>query len=297
MLDLLKSAPVSVPLLTSVVYLLLSLCGKYISPQTIGDENVFLVIIVIQLIAFVLPSFIYYELKGGKSKLNTGVGKLTLSGVVFAAGAFLVLLFGSYLIRLAFYQSGTDAVLDKGYMDALFAGERSGIGVFLAYCLVPAVCEELFFRFVVINEYKPFGCVNAVVISALYFTMVHFTEEGFLVYLFAGLVLGTVAYVSRSVFPSIIVHICYNILTLYGRTTFISKTVYNTSAVFVAFVLAVLFLLSLAFMLSRMEIAYKDYANNEAEALPPKSTEHLYIYITPALIVPIAVFILINTLL
>lgn len=297
MLELLKSAPVSVPLLTSVVYLLLSLCSKYVSPKTIGNESVFLVIIIIQLIAFILPCFIYSELKGGKKKLGEGVGKLSFSNVVFAVSAFMVLLFGSYLIKLAFYQNGTDTSVDKGYMDALFAGERAGVGVFLAYCLVPAVCEELFFRMVVINEYKSYGCFNAVMISALYFTMVHFTKENFLVYFFAGLVLGTVAYVSRSVFPSMFVHAGYNMLTLYGRSTFISKTVYNTSALFVAFVLAVLFLLSLAFMLSRMEMAYKDYAAEKEESIPPKSIDHLYIYITPALIVPIAVFVLINTLL
>ncbi len=297
MLELLKSSPVSVPVLTSVVYILLSLCGKYVSPKIIGGDNVFLIIIIIQLIAFVLPCFIYHELKGKRSKSISGVGSFKLSGLVLAISAFAVLLFGSYLIRLAFYQNGTDAAVDKGYMDALFAGERSGVGVFLAYCLVPAVCEELFFRLVVINEFREYGCFNAIIISALYFTMVHFTKEGFLVYFFAGLVLGTVAYISRSVFPSMIVHVGYNIMTLYGRTTFISKTVYNTSALFVAFVLAVLFLLSLAFMLSRMELAYKAYSTDEKETLPAKSVEHLYIYITPALIVPIAVFVLINTLL
>ena len=296
MLKLLKSSPVSVPVLTAVVYLLLSLCGKYVSPQSIGSDNVFLVIVVIQLLVFVVPCFIYREIKHDGERTKIAGGKLTLSNTVLAVGGFLVLLFGSYLIRLAFYQNGAEIGTDKGYMDSLFVGADGGVGVFLAYCLVPAVCEELFFRSVVINEYKSYGAFNAVLISALYFTMVHFTSEGFFVYFFAGILLGTVAFVSRSVITSMLIHVAYNTVVLYGRSTFISKTVYNTSAIFVAFVLLVLFLASLAFMLSRMEIAYNGFAKSEKE-LPPKSVEHLYIYITPALVVPIAVFVIINTLL
>ncbi len=296
MQKLLKSSPVSVPVLTAIVYLLLSLCGKYISPKSIGSDNVFLVITVIQLLVFVVPCFIYREIKHGDESVKIAGGKLTLNGIIMAGGAFLVLLFGSYLIRLAFYQNGAEVGVNKGYMDNLFAGGTGSIGVFLAYCLVPAVCEELFFRSVVINEYKAYGALNAVFISALYFTMVHFTVDGFLVYFFAGLVLGTVAYISRSVFPSMLVHMAYNAIVLYGRSTFISKTVYNTSALFVAFVFVLLFLLSLAFMLSRMEIAYNSFSRDEKE-LPPKSLENMYIYITPALIVPIAVFVIINTVL
>ncbi len=296
MQKILKSSPVSVPVLTAIVYLLLSLCGKYISPQSIGSDNVFLVIIIIQLLVFVVPCFIYREIKHGDEKVRIVSGKITLNNTVLAIGGFLVLLFGSYLIRLAFYQNGAEVGVDKGYMDKLFAGGSGSIGVFLAYCLVPAVCEELFFRSVVIKEYKAYGAFNAVLISALYFTMVHFTVDGFLVYFFAGILLGTVAFVSRSVFPSMLVHVAYNAIVLYGRTTFISKTVYNTSAVFVAFVFVLLFLISLAFMLSRMEIAYNGFAEEEKE-LPPKSLENMYIYITPALIVPIAVFVIINTVL
>lgn len=294
---LLKATPVTVPLLTGLIYLLLSLCGKYIDKDTIGSDSVFLVIIILQIIVFAIPGFLYYGLRGGK--LNTPVlsGKLTGNSVLFSIGAFGVMLFGSMLLKLFIYESGTTVGNEKGYMDALFQAEDGAVGLFLAYALVPAICEELFFRGIVLSEYKRYGSFNAVLISALYFTMVHFTTDGFLIYFFAGIILGVVTAVCRTIYPAIGMHALFNTYSLYGSTTFISNTVYNTSLVFVGFVLLVLLLLFGLFMFSRMELVYDSYSRlYKDEALPQKSYNHLYIYITPALVVPIGVFILINGL-
>jgi len=62
--------------------------------------------------------------------------------------------------------------------------------------------------------------------------------------------------------------------------------------------LLVIMLLCMALMFSRMENMFSAYAKNEEGApLPEKSANNLYIYLTPALIVPTAVFIIINALL
>lgn len=298
MLKFLKSAPFSVPLLTAVIYVLLSLCGRYISAETIGNDSVFLVIIIIQAIVFAVPCFLYYGLKGGKLNYPMLSGKISGNAVLYSLGAFGVMICGSLLLQLLFYSGGGGLTFDKGYMDALFVSEKGGVGLFLAYCLVPAVCEELFFRGIVVGEYKKYGSFNAVIISTLYFTLVHFSKEGFLIYMFAGLMLGITAVVCRSVYPSMALHLAFNMYGLYGNSAFVSKTAFNTSVLFVGFVLFVLLLLSLAFMFSRMENMFALYSErSEGEAIPEKSTNNIYIYITPALIVPIAVFIVINALL
>ncbi|MBQ3081128.1 MAG: CPBP family intramembrane metalloprotease [Clostridia bacterium] len=298
MLKFLKSAPFSVPALTAVIYLLLSFCGRYIKAESIGNDSVFLVIIIIQAIVFAFPCFLYYGLKGGKLNYPMLSGKISGNALLYSIGAFGVMICGSLLLQLLFYSNGSGLTFDKGYMDALFAGEKSGVGLFLAYCLVPAVCEELFFRGIVIGEYKKYGSFNAVVISTLYFTLVHFSKEGFLIYMFAGLVLSITAVACRSVYPSMGLHLAFNMYGLYGNSAFISKTAFNTSVLFVGFVLFVVLLLSLAFMFSRLENMFAAYSgSSEGKAIPEKSVNNLYIYITPALIVPIAVFIVINALL
>lgn len=294
---LLRAAPVSVPILTGVIYVLLNLCGKYLTADAIGNDSVFLAIIIIQIIVFAVPSFLYYGLRGGKLNYPVVSGKISGNTVLLTVAAFAVMLFGSLFIKLLFYGRGVEVGNVKGYMDELFFTEDSAVGLFLAYALIPALCEEFFFRGIVLSEYKSYGSFNAVLISALYFTMVHFTVEGFLIYLFAGLVLGAVTAACRSIYPAIVMHLLFNSYSLYASSSFISTTVFNTGTVFVGFVLLVALLVSLIFMFSRLEIIYKAYADTcKADDMPEKSVNHLYIYITPALVVPIAVFILINTL-
>lgn len=298
MLKFLKSAPFSVPMLTAVIYVLLSLCGRYVTASSVGDDSIFLVIIIIQVMVFAVPAFLYYGLKGGKLNYPMLSEKVSGNAVLYTIGAFGVMVCGSLLIQLLFYNGGNSTTFDKGYMDTLFTGEKNGVGLFLSYCLIPAVSEELFFRGIVVGEYKKYGSFNAVLISTLYFTMVHFSSEGFLMYLFAGLVLSVSAVVCRSVYPSMALHLAFNVYGLYGNSAFISKTAFNTSELFVGFVLFVVLLLCLAFAMSRVENMYAMYSEtSEGEAIPEKSINNLFIYITPALIVPIAVFIIINALL
>lgn len=294
MLKMLKSAPVSVPLLTAAIYALLSLCGRFISAETVGGNNVFLVVIVIQIIAFAVPCFLYLGIKGGKLNQYMLTGKFNANILLFSVGAFFVMVLGSLFLQLLFYQGGKGLTYDKGYMDSLFASDSSSIGLFLSYCLVPAVCEELFFRGIVIGEYKRYGAFNAVLISTLYFTLTHFSTQGFVIYLFAGAVLGFTAVMCRSVYPSMVLHMCFNMYALYGNSSFVSKASFNTSTFFVGFVLLALLLLALAFMFSRMEFVLNSYTKTDDDVpLPEKSINHLYVYITPAIIVPLVVFFII----
>lgn len=297
MLNILKSTPVSVPLLTGLIYLLLSLCGLYIDAETVGEDSVFLVIIIVQIVVFAVPSFLYYGIKGGKLNYPVVSGKLGAGRILFAIGAMGVMFFGCLLIKLLFYSGGVQVGNDKGYLDALYKAEDGAVGLFLAYALIPALCEEFFFRGIVLSEYKKYGSFNAVLISALYFTMVHFTTDGFLVYFYAGLILGVTTSVCRSIYPAVAMHTLFNAYYLYSSPSFISTMVFNTGTVFLGFVLLVALLISFVFMFSRLELLYRAESKLGTEApMPEKSINHLYLYITPALIVPIAVFIIINAL-
>ena len=307
MQKLLKSAPVSVPVLTCFVYMLLTLCGRFVTAETVGEDSVFLVIIIVQIIVFAVPCFLYYGLKGGGRRDNflSLSGRINADVVFFTLASFLALILGSLAMQLFLLPSGG---YTKGYMDALFdSAAGDGTGLFLAYCVFPAVCEELFFRGLVLSEYRPYGSLNAVAISALYFTMVHFSKEGFVLYLLAGLLLGAVTAVCRTVYPAMALHMAYNIFFLYGDSGFVGKITNNTSMEFFGFVIVSLLLLSFFLMFSRLEHIYYAYAEKKqadsgrasfaAEILPAgKSADNLYIYITPALIAPIAAFILINAL-
>ena len=92
----------------------------------------------------------------------------------------------------------------------------AGVGGFLIalflYVLLPAVCEELFFRYALLGSLG--GGLYAVLISALCFSVFHFNPFGTVYTLTAGLVLGCCAIATGSLLLPILLHITMNGLAL-----------------------------------------------------------------------------------
>lgn len=94
----------------------------------------------------------------------------------------------------------------------LSVGDLALAIVFVA--IVPAICEELLFRGVVLNGLRNKGKWVAILISALIFALMHNNVEQ-LPYTFAlGLVLGYVAYESGTVLPGMLLHTMNNSIVL-----------------------------------------------------------------------------------
>ena len=92
-----------------------------------------------------------------------------------------------------------------------------GIGMVLGLSILPAVLEELFFRGVMVAEYERRGSFRAVFMSALLFALCHFDLHNLPVYLFSGALLALVLFATDSLFATIILHVCYNVLSLFGQ--------------------------------------------------------------------------------
>jgi sodium transport system permease protein len=78
--------------------------------------------------------------------------------------------------------------------------------VLLGVAVTPAICEELFFRGVVLSGLRRLGLWPALVVSALLFGFAHASIYRMLPTLALGLVLGWLAWRSGSILPSMIVH-------------------------------------------------------------------------------------------
>lgn len=90
----------------------------------------------------------------------------------------------------------------------------------LVFAVIPAVCEELFFRGLIQRQlgkiWKPWV---AIFITATLFSLIHFQFYGFFARLFLGMVLGYLYYRSGSLWPSILGHFCFNaanVVLVYG---------------------------------------------------------------------------------
>lgn len=77
-------------------------------------------------------------------------------------------------------------------------------------CVVPAVCEELFFRKIVASRLAVAGKISAVIASAMLFGLAHFSAAMFPYAFFAGILFGSVYFRTGSVKYSIAAHFFCN---------------------------------------------------------------------------------------
>ena len=80
--------------------------------------------------------------------------------------------------------------------------------------LLPSVTEELFFRLLCLSLLLPLGRRSAILLSALLFATLHTGLIGFLYAFLAGVILASVAVVTRSVLCTVAFHLGINLSSL-----------------------------------------------------------------------------------
>ncbi len=291
---------ISVPMLVLAVLLLFEISKILLRAYFKEDTNIYIVSVVTQVIVFILPSALYFQLRGRSfsEKLNLRLLRPKYFSVticftfLFLATITIVKFVMYYLTDGSLTATTTNDLIElispqKDY-DPLF--------VIVAFVIVPTVCEELFFRGVVLSEYQSHGNINAVFISALFFAMFHFSAINFLSYFICGLIFGFVTVVTRSVVPAMLLHMLNNILSMYTTDTFLKMMIRESGMFFVGFILLVLFLLALILVLGRVEHIYYTYSKEPPSDVIPTSSRGNFtvLFSSPSLWLLMGVFILIS---
>lgn len=110
-------------------------------------------------------------------------------------------------------------------------GELKGYEIaleLLSLCVVPGLCEEFLFRGVFLTNLIPFGKNNAILISALLFSLMHENPAQALFAFVAGILLGLIYIKTGSIWNCIIVHLINNFVSLLES---IINYNFNTSAI------------------------------------------------------------------
>jgi membrane protease YdiL (CAAX protease family) len=206
----------SATLLALVMYALL-LLSRLIDAAFLSRESQYLSIILLQLMIFPIPAYLYIRLK---PKAFTGALRLRaprLSHLFLLLSASLMLITGCTLLGMlcgmmtaqpSFTLYDTFASVNDGTVGAT-------IRLILAYGLLPAFCEELVFRGILCAEFEKHGILYASAVSAVFFAFLHFDLTALPVYLFSGMLLALLLYVTRSVIAAMIVHLCYNLFGIF----------------------------------------------------------------------------------
>lgn len=282
------------PFLVMAVYVLLYAGSFYVKRASANGENVFLSLCIVQAIAFFAPTLLYYQLKHRRFSTSMLVSPVRISHGVFIIFASLLFFSGQILLKYV--------LLERFGISPPTTATISLEGVnpiepILAFCVVPALCEEFFFRGVILSEYRNNGLATAIIMSSVFFAFSHFSFSGFLVYIFAGLMLSFMTLVCRSIFPAMILHFANNLMDLYAGKFLDNFTSSSGGVYFFKFSIVLIFLVSLWRVFSRMQHIYLKYAENPPkESLTNAKAKKSGAFTSWTLLLPIAAFLIISAL-
>ncbi len=100
--------------------------------------------------------------------------------------------------------------------------------------LSAGICEEFFFRGVMLWQYRGLGKRNAIIISSLLFGVFHFNYQNLIGPILLGIIFGYLVYKTGSIFAGIIGHMTNNFISLtlgYMVMTYSSEIEQNTQGV------------------------------------------------------------------
>lgn len=197
------------PFLAALVYLL-TICAGYILAGLDTTSGGYLYALGgVQLAAYAIPLLLYALLFGGISFRRMRLSLPTGVSFPLQLLLMLILLVGTSLLSMLLRRVGMVSSAGGGYM-----GASPSILALTVASVVPAVCEEILFRGVIMSSFEPCGTSPAIIGSSLLFAFAHMSFEELPLYFFAGVVLAFSVYISRSLFTAIILHAVYNICTL-----------------------------------------------------------------------------------
>jgi len=159
----------------------------------------------------VMPYFIYKKLTGEQKLFGSfmynkmGLDDFNKSVMVSFSFVFLNIYIAAFSIMGLEALGYTSVSGEATIMPNLF---WLGVQLFTIACL-PAIFEEFVFRGIVFNAYKDKGFL-AVVISAVLFSFMHQNILQMIYTFVGGLVLGTLAYKTRSILAPMILHFGIN---------------------------------------------------------------------------------------
>lgn len=227
------------------------------------SEDSFLSTTVIQLLVYLIPLAFYCKGRGINLASGLKIRGFALKKVPFIIVMLLIFLVGSCILRYfgLFY-------FDEAFVDtpsAVFFEMESENRFLTVFCsiLLPAVLEETVFRGVLLEEYRSYGSVWAVVLSSLMFAMLHLSWENLLFYFFMGVVFSVIVIASDSLVPTVAIHILVNFSYFYVRPSLVEYLRQAGKSPLLPYLMIAVFLLLFVMMFSRLEDIYRTRAYDE----------------------------------
>jgi len=169
------------------------------------------------LVALLLPAVAYFLFRGNgyasSLRLRAPAGRYT----PLLIAAFFALFSGSLLLSRLTGGSETLGNTVTAFDTAHGGTLPETLLLFVGAAVLPALLEEFLFRGILTVEYERRGAVRAIFMSALLFSLLHFDLANLLSYLYAGVLLSLVLYATNSLMATAILHVLYNVVSLFSQ--------------------------------------------------------------------------------
>jgi len=242
-----------------------------------------------QVFSFLVPALVYAYLADPSPRVYLGLVKpsraIGIAGIVVTTFGLLCFTgaIAEWTAQLDLGQSSKELDRQREVFINAYLNAGSGWAVLrsvLLIALVPAICEELFFRGVILKFAQSMfrRWWLSIGVSAFLFTLFHASVSEFLPIFIAGVVLGWVYYITGSMWMSILLHLLFNgIQALVGiyATPAMEKSLEGAGPTVIAFAIGAVLLAGSIFFLYRKRTPLPDSwsvaaGNNAGGWLPEK---------------------------
>ncbi|MCT4619604.1 MAG: CPBP family intramembrane metalloprotease [Marinisporobacter sp.] len=194
-----------VNILYLITAILLLTVGYYVQSKNIKSG-----LIITEYILVLMPPLIYIKLKGDSFKRVLRMNKLKGKHALIVMGITVLI----YPVALFFNLIIMTVLSTLGKIEPPPIPTANNMSEYFVLMLIIAmsagICEEVFFRGLVMKGYEKLGQINGIVLSALLFGLFHFNIQNFAGPVVLGLVFGFLVYRTNSIFAGIIGHITNN---------------------------------------------------------------------------------------
>lgn len=256
-----QKATFSTPLFILVIYALL--IGAHILEKTLIDSggNLYLTVIILEILIFIIPSIIFCRLKGMNysTKLNIKLFSPDKFGITILTSLTAIL--GSIVIRLLQINFGGMTEFGFSMFETYLSLEEDPVFLFtvMAFSVMPAIAEEFVFRTIVLTEYNEagLGAVTASIISSLLSSMMFFDLGKLPIFFFAGIMFCALTYATGSSLCSVLCHILFSIYGIFGEKYVVSALLNPPNKIIGVFTFTLLFLVIAAITFGEYEHVLK----------------------------------------
>lgn len=167
------------------------------------------------IVFIVLPIFLYARRDMPSCADVMRINPLSVKSALLCTLAALISVYLSQILTVLWsilVEAVIDTPPDTNFVIPVTTKGLAASIVFIA--IIPGICEELLFRGAILGAWEIRGSKKAIIISSIWFMLMHGSLTGIPAELMCGIILGVIVVSTDSLFGGMIFHTVYNAATL-----------------------------------------------------------------------------------